>query len=217
MDMEQWCNRTDRGKLKYWEWNLMWRWWKLNKLEWRNGGMVLTEGYWSTGRETCSVDGRWMNWCGAMMEWYWQREPEEVREKQYVALVVSEWMCRAMVKWYWQWETKVLGKKYNVAWLVGEWMRMDKWRNGTHRWNLNYCESYIISRGCRWINGCGTMVERYWQGKLIEKYYVICVVGEWVWSNGWSILTLRNWSTGREKLCSMGGRWMFGCAAMVEW
>jgi len=35
-------------------------------------------------------------------------------------------------------------------------------------------------------------------------------VNEWVWSNGGMIVTGENWSTGREKLYSVGGRWMNG-------
>ena len=31
------------------------------------------------------------------------------------------------------------------------------------------------------------------------------------------ILTGENWSTGRETLYSVGGRWMDGYGAMVEW
>ena len=39
---------------------------------WSNGGMILTGENWSTGRKTLySVDGRWMNEYGAMVEWYW--------------------------------------------------------------------------------------------------------------------------------------------------
>ena len=40
---------------------------------------------------------------------------------------------------------------------------------------------------------------------------------EWVWSNGGMILTGENWSTGRETLYSVGGRWMNEYVAMVEW
>ena len=39
----------------------------------------------------------------------------------------------------------------------------------------------------------------------------------WVWSNGGMILTGENWSTGRKTLYSVGGRWMNGYGAMVEW
>ena len=40
---------------------------------------------------------------------------------------------------------------------------------------------------------------------------------EWVWSNGGTILTGENWSTGRKTLYSMGGRWMNGYGAMMKW
>jgi len=42
-------------------------------------------------------------------------------------------------------------------------------------------------------------------------------VDEWVWSNGWIILIGENWSTGRNILYSVGGRWMNEYGAMVEW
>ena len=40
---------------------------------------------------------------------------------------------------------------------------------------------------------------------------------EWVWRNGGMILTRENWSTGRETLYSVGGRWMNEYGAIVEW
>ena len=40
---------------------------------------------------------------------------------------------------------------------------------------------------------------------------------EWVWSNGGMILTGENWSAGRKTLYSVGGRWMDGYGATVEW
>ena len=39
----------------------------------------------------------------------------------------------------------------------------------------------------------------------------------WVWSNGGMILAGENWSTGRETLESVGGRWMDEYGAMIEW
>ena len=42
-------------------------------------------------------------------------------------------------------------------------------------------------------------------------------MNELVWSIGGMILTGENWSTGRETLYSVGGRWMNGYGAMVEW
>jgi len=47
-----------------------------------------------------------------------------------------------------------------------------------------------------------------------------CSVGDrWrsVWSIGGMVLTGENWSTGRETLHSVGGRWMNGYGALVEW
>ena len=62
MSMEQWWNDTDRGKLKYWEKNII------------------------------KVGGRWMDEYGAMVEWYWQGKPEVLEEKHYTVWVVDEWM-----------------------------------------------------------------------------------------------------------------------------
>jgi len=39
----------------------------------------------------------------------------------------------------------------------------------------------------------------------------------WVWSDGGMVLTGEMWSTGRKTLYSVGGRWMNGYGAMVEW
>ena len=39
----------------------------------------------------------------------------------------------------------------------------------------------------------------------------------WIWSVGGMILTGENRSTGRETLYSVGGRWMNGYGALVEW
>ena len=48
---------------------------------------------------------------------------------------------------------------------------------------------------------------------------LIRVVLRWRWvrSIGGMILTGVNWSTGREILYSVGGRWMNGYGALVEW
>jgi len=40
---------------------------------------------------------------------------------------------------------------------------------------------------------------------------------EWVWSNGGMVLKGENWSTEREILYSVGGRWMNEYGAIVEW
>ena len=42
-------------------------------------------------------------------------------------------------------------------------------------------------------------------------------MNEWVWSIGGMVLTGENWSTGRETLYSVGGRWMNGYGVLVEW
>ena len=42
-------------------------------------------------------------------------------------------------------------------------------------------------------------------------------MNEWVWSNGGMVPTGENWSAGREKLYSVGGGWMNGYGALVEW
>jgi len=79
----------------------------------------------------------------------------------------------------------------------------------------------LYSVGGRWMNGYGALVEWYWQGKtevLGEKHYIVWVVGEWMGMEHWWNGTDReNWSTGRETLYSVGGRWMNGYGALVEW
>jgi len=42
-------------------------------------------------------------------------------------------------------------------------------------------------------------------------------VNEWVWSIGGMVLTGENRSNGRETLYRVGGRWMNGYGALVEW
>ena len=89
---------------------LRWRWYV-----WSIGGMILTGENWSTGRETLySVGGRWMNGCGALVEWYWQGK------------------------------TEVLGEKHYTAWVVGEWMGMEHWWNDTDWWKLKYWERSLL-------------------------------------------------------------------------
>jgi len=42
MGMEHWWNGTDRGKLKYWERNIIYCGWWVNEWVWSTGGMILT-------------------------------------------------------------------------------------------------------------------------------------------------------------------------------
>ena len=88
MGMEQWWNDTDWGKLN------------------------------CTGRKILySVGFRWMDECGAMVEWYWQGKTEVLEEKHY------------------------------TAWVVDGWMSMEQWWNDTDRGKLKYWEKNIIQRG----------------------------------------------------------------------
>jgi len=79
----------------------------------------------------------------------------------------------------------------------------------------------LCSVGGRGMNGYGALVEWYWQGKtevLGEKHYIVWVVGEWMGMEHWWNDTDRgNWSTGRETLYSVGGRWMNEYGALMEW
>ena len=78
-------NGTDRGKVLKGEW-----YWQGNGTD---RGMVLTGENWSVGREKLySMGGRWMDECGAMVEWYWQGKTEVLGEKHYTAWVVDGWM-----------------------------------------------------------------------------------------------------------------------------
>ena len=42
MGMEHWWDDIDRGKLKYWERNIIQREWEVNEWVWSIGGMILT-------------------------------------------------------------------------------------------------------------------------------------------------------------------------------
>ena len=44
MGMEHWWNDTDRGKLKYWERNIIQCGWYVNEWVWSIGGMILIGG-----------------------------------------------------------------------------------------------------------------------------------------------------------------------------
>ena len=87
---------------------------------WSNGGMILTGENWSTGRKTLySVGGRWLDECGAMVEWYWQGK------------------------------TEVLGEKHYTAWVVDGWMSMEQWWNDTDRteqrwWEKNLAQCHTV-------------------------------------------------------------------------
>jgi len=119
MNIGQWCNDTDRGKLKYWKKNIIQSGWEMNEWVWSNGGMILTGENWNTGRKTLySVGGRWMNEYGAMVEWYWQGT------------------------------TEVLGEEHFTAWVVDGWIGIEQWWNDTDRGKLKYWEKNIIQRGC---------------------------------------------------------------------
>jgi len=149
----------------------------VNEWVWIIGGMVLTGETWSTGREILySMSGRWMNWYGTLVEWYWQGKTEVLGEKHYIGgrwingygtLVEWYWQGKtevlgekhyiggswingygALVEWYWQGKTEVLGEKHYIAWVVGEWMCMEHWWYGTDRGRLKYWERNIIY--CGW-------------------------------------------------------------------
>jgi len=62
MSMQQCWNDTDIGKLNYLEKTLQ------------------------------SMGGRWLNECGAMVEWYWQGKFEVHREKYFWVRVACRWM-----------------------------------------------------------------------------------------------------------------------------
>jgi len=78
----------------------------------------------------------------------------------------------------------------------------------------------LYSGGGRWMNEYGAMVEWNLQGKtevLGEKHYTAWVVDGWMSMEQWWNDTRENWSTGRETLYSVGGRWMNEYGAIVEW
>ena len=101
-----------------------------------------------------------------------------------------------------------------------EWVRSNGGMVLTgENWSTGRETSYSV--GGRWMDGYGALVEWYWQGKtevLGDKHYIVWVVGEWMGMGHWWNGTDRgNWSAGRETLYSVGGRWMNGYGALVEW
>ena len=164
----------------------------MNGCVWSNGGMTLTGETWSVGRKTLySVDGRWVNEYGTMVEWYWQGK------------------------------TEVLGENHYTGWVVDEWMSMEQWWNDTDRGNWSTGRKTLYSVGGRWMNVYGAMVEWYWRVKtevLGETLYTVWVVDEWmIMEQWWNDTDRGNWSTGRKTLYRVGGRWMDENGAMVEW
>jgi len=105
--------------------------------------------------------------------------------------------------------------------VICERMGVEPWRNGTDRGKGNTGRKTLYSVCGRWMNGCGTMAEWYWQGEsevLGGKHYIVWGIDEWLCMEQWWNCTDReNWSTGRETLYIVGGRWMNGCGALVEW
>jgi len=176
MIMEQCWNDTDRGKLMYWEKNIIQCGWETDEWIWSNGGMILTGEKWITERKKLySVSGRWMVEYGAMVEWYWQGKSDVLGKKTLYSVGgrrTNEY--GAMVEWYWQGKTEVVGEKHFTAWVVNGWMSMVQWWNDTDRGKLKYWEKNIIQRG--------------WK------------MDEWVRSNSVMTLTGENWSTGRKTL-----------------
>ena len=52
---------------------------------------------------------------------------------------MNEW-CGTMMEWYWQGKTEVLGEKQYTARVVDEWMSMEQWWNDTDRVKPKYSE-----------------------------------------------------------------------------
>ena len=103
---------------------------------------------------------------------------------------------------------------------MNEWV----WSNGGmiltgENWSTGRKTLYSV--GGRWMNEYGAMVELFLQGKtgvLGEKHYTAWVVDEWMSMEQWrNYFTEENWSIGRKTLYSVGGRWMNGYGAIVEW
>jgi hypothetical protein len=75
--------------------------------------------------------------------------------------------CGALVEWYWQEKTEVLGEKHYTASVVDEWMSMEHWWKDTDRGKQKYWERNIISISVRWMNEYWALVEWYWQENWI--------------------------------------------------
>jgi len=126
-----------------------------------------------------------------------------------------------MAEWYWQGKTEVLGGIHCTVWVVDGWTSMEQWWNDTDRENWSTGRKTLYSVGCRWMNEYGAMAEWYWQGKtevLGGIHCTVWVVGGWMsMEQWWNDTDRENWSTGRNTLYSVSGRWMNEYAAMMEW
>ena len=191
INMEQWWNDTDRGN-------------------------------WNNWRKTLySVDGRWMDEYGAMVEWYWQGKLKYWEKNLFKVWVIDGWM--SMEQW-WKIltaETEVLGEKPYRVWVVDGWMSMEQW------WIDTYRETWIDGekRYTVWVVDGWMSMEQWWEmiltGEnevLFEIHYTACVVDGWISIEKWWNYTDRgSWITVRKTLYSVGGRWMDEYGAMVEW
>jgi hypothetical protein len=69
-----------------------------------------------------------------------------------------------------------------------------------------------------WVWSIGGMILTGETGVLGEKHYTASMLDEWMSMEHWWNDTDRvNWSTGRKRLYSVGGRWMNEYGALVEW
>ena len=157
VSMAHWWNDTDRGKLKYWEKNIIQCGWWMDEY----GAMV--EWYWQ-GKTEVLGEKHYTVW--VVDGWVWSNggmvlagENWSTREKHYTASLVDEY--GAMVEWYWQGKTEVLGEKHYTAWVVDECMSMEQWWNDTDRGKLKYKRETLYSVGGRWMFEYGAMVEWY--------------------------------------------------------
>ena len=126
----------------------------MDECVWSNGEMVLTgENGIICRKMLCSVGGRWMDECGAMVKWYWQRNSNIFGEKILQFAVEVRWM-----------NTGKLGKPPE------------------RRYWINWRKSFYSAVGKR-MNVNGAMVKLYWKGKLeiLGKIYLKSwVVFEWI-------------------------------------
>jgi hypothetical protein len=119
MNMEQLLNVSDKGKLKYWEKNIIQCGRYMDEWGWSNGGMILTWENCCIWRKTLyNLCVRWRNEYGAMVEWYWHGKTVVFGEKHYTICVLDGGMC--MEQW-WNDTDKGILKYWEKIIILCEW------------------------------------------------------------------------------------------------
>ena len=147
----------------------------MNEWVWSIGGMVLTGENWSTGREALySVGCRWMNGCGALVEWYWQgksRYWERNRSRCHFAQRRShmDWLRtgnRGERSWCYLHITecmKLMGFWCRLVWYIAKYLILKFMVVKTSNANSKLGYVYLLVTNCE-----QSVNEQYW---LVVRWY----------------------------------------------